>query len=235
MRFRPAGDAARWLAAAGYSPQELTILQDFGEDFFGGVYRQYAIRFGSHLVQLVNEPDQSSPRARISRDGASTLVAVAARDYRGLAASITGALWHQGIDVQQAHVFSATRYGLAFDFFHIAATDQPLPPGLTATIEDAIRRRLHIGESDAADLPQIAADFSLQRWRPDFYCLRCEGRGDVGGLVYALAYRVFRHLRANIFGLTVYQARGGVFASVYHTLPPELSLEQARAIVAQRF
>jgi hypothetical protein len=126
MRFRPAGDPNRVLMTAGYSPEQLSVLQDFGEDFFGGVYCKYAIRFGAHLVRLVEEPTSARPKASILRDGASTIVCVAARDYRGLAASIGGAFWQQKIDLRQAHMFSAMHHGLALDFFHLPPRDKPL-------------------------------------------------------------------------------------------------------------
>ena len=92
LRFRPAADPTRVLATAGYSPEQLNILQDFGEDFFGGVYRPYAVRFGAHLVRLVEEPDDSNPKASILRDGASMILGIAARDYRGLAPRLAAPL-----------------------------------------------------------------------------------------------------------------------------------------------
>jgi hypothetical protein len=213
----------------------LTILQDFGEDFFGGVYRQYANRFGAQLVRLVEEPTLASPKASILRDGTSTIVGVAARDYRGLAATISGAFWHQKIDLRQAHLFSAMHHGLALDFFHVPPRDKPLMPDLTRIIEDAIQRQLYIGESDASNLPRILGVAALREWRPGLYCLRFETTQDVNGLIYALTYKIFRHLRGNIFGLTAHAARGRGFVSVYHSLPPDLSLEQAQALTAKHF
>ena len=44
--FEPGSDPTEPLALAGYSPEELDVLKDFGRDFFEGVYRHYAIRFG---------------------------------------------------------------------------------------------------------------------------------------------------------------------------------------------
>jgi hypothetical protein len=67
------------------------------------------------------------------------------------------------------------------------------------------------------------------------FCLRFETSEDGRGLVYALAYRVFRHLRGNIFALTAHAARGRAFVSVYHSLPPDLSLAQAQELVAAQF
>ena len=232
--FKPYTDPAQALKAAGFSSGELKILRDFGADFFGGVYRQYANRFGEHLARLVEEPS-AGPKAAILREGVSTMVAVAARDYRGLAAVISGALWRHEVDLRQAHLFSAMNHGLALDFFHLGPRDKPLPPSLAKSIEDAIQRRLYIDDSDEATLPQAAGDASLREWRPGQYCLRFESSQDQGGLVYALSYKVFRHLRGNIFGLTAGTGRDNAYISVYLSLPGDLSLKSAQAIVAGRF
>lgn len=233
--FRPAGDPTGSLSAAGYSPEQLSILKDFGEDFFGGIYRPYAIRFGAHLVRLVEAPDLTSPKASVLRDGASTIVGVAARDYRGLAASISGAFWHQDIDLRQAHLFSAANYGLALDFFHLPLRDKPLPSDLPRRLEEAIQGQLYIGEADAANLPQIKGEAVLREWRPGLFCLRFETTQDARGLIYALTYKIFRHLRGNIFGLTAHTAQGRGFVSVYHSLPADLPLAQAQELTAKNF
>ena len=235
LQFRRAGDPAHALQGAGYSADQLAILRDFGVDFFGGVYRRYANRFGAHLVRLVEEPAASSPKAGLLHDGTATIVGVAARDYRGLAATISGALWHQGVSLRQAHLFSATQHGLALDFFHLAPGIATPKPDLTKVIEDAIERQLYIGELDEAGLPRVTGTVSLEEWRPGQYCLRSEMSDDVSGLIYALAYKVFRHLRGAIFGLTAHAAKGKSFASIYLNLPPDLSLEAARSIVAIHF
>jgi hypothetical protein len=235
QRFRPAGDPTRLLMTAGYSPEQLSILQDFGEDFFSGVYCKYAVRFGAHLVRLAEEPTLTSPNASILRDGSSTIVCVAARDYRGLAASISGAFWQQKIDLRQAHLFSAMHHGLALDFFHLPPRDKPLTPDLTRFIEEAIQRRLYIGESDEWNVPRIAGVATLREWRAGLCCLRFETAQEASGLIYALTYKIFRHLRGNIFGLTAHTARGRGFVSVYHNLPQDLSLAQAQAMTAKYF
>ena len=233
--FKPGPDPARSLWAAGYSPAELEILRDFGADFFGGVYCRYANHFGAHLVRLAEEPGSAGPKVCLLRDGTSTIVGVAARDYRGLAATISGAFWHQQIEIRQAHLFSSKRYGLALDFFHLAPRDRPLMPGLARLVEDGVRRQLYRQESDEASLPPVAGDISLKEWRPNQYCLRFETTQDANGLIYALTYKVYRHLGGNIFGLTAQAARGKSYLSVYHSLPPDLPLESARAITARLF
>jgi hypothetical protein len=228
LRFKPATDPTRSLQAAGYSPDQLRILKDFGEDFFAGVYRHYANRFGTHLVRLVEEPQAAGPKASVLRDGTSTIIGVAALDYRGLAASISGAFWKHKIGLRQAHLFSAMNHGLALDFFHLQPRD--VPAEFTRVIEEAIQQRLYIAESDEATLPQLSGSISLREWRPGLHCLRIETSQDENGLVYALTYRVFRHLRANIFGLAAHTAGGKSYISVYHSLPQGLSLEEAQAI-----
>jgi hypothetical protein len=232
--FRPGLDPFAALEAAGYSPDQLAILKDFGEAFFGGVYRQHANRFGAHLLRLAEPAESTGPRADVLRDGECVMVAVAAHDYRGLAATLSGAFWHEGVELRQAHLFSAARHGLALDFFHVGPTGRPLGKGLTQAIEAAIREQRYIGEAHAADLPRLNGTVSLGEWRPGLYCLRLESNGPGDGLIYALTYQVFRHLEGNIFGLTAHTARGKTYVSVYHTLP-HLSLAQAQAIVADRF
>jgi hypothetical protein len=236
MRFKPAPDPTGALLAAGYSSDELSILRDFGEDFFGGVYRQYAIRFGAHLVRLAQDPESTDPKASLLRDGASTILGVAARDYRGLAASISGAFWHHQVELRQAHLFSATQHGLALDFFHVVPGGaKAAPTELTQSIEEAIRQRLYIGDEDEPNLPPLHGNISLREWRPGQYCLRLETSQDVSGLIYALTYKVYRHLGGNIFGLSAHAARGTAYVSVYHNLPLEVSLESAQGMIPTMF
>ena len=106
---------------------------------------------------------------------------------------------------------------------------------MTRSIEDAIRRRLYIGDDDEATLPRITGNVSLGEWRPGQYCLRFETAQDVTGLIYALTYKIFRHLRGDIFGLTAHTRGRQGFTAVYHTLPEDLSLAQAQEIVGRHF
>jgi len=233
-QFKPGPDPAQALQAAGYSADELAVLRDFGEDFFAGVYRQYANRFGSHLVRLASA-DSTEPKASLLRDGTSTIVGVAARDYRGLAASISGAFWRHQVELCQAHLFSAGRHDLALDFFHVLPGGKPLTADLTRAIEEAIRQRLYVEAADEASLPRISGNVILREWRPGQYCLRLETAQGVSGLIYALTYKVFRHLQGDIFGLTAHAARGRTYVSVYHNLPPEVSLARAQEIAKNLF
>lgn len=235
QRFRPAPDLTSALQAAGYSPEQLQVLRDFGQDFFGGVYRQYANRFGAHLVRLIEEPGLGSAKAAIVRDGTAVIVGVAARDYRGLAATISGAFWHRQLDLRQAHLFSAQNYGLALDFFHVSPGGKPPAADLTRFVEDAIRERRYIADTDEAALPPLAGSASLREWRPGQYCLHFETAVEGSGQIYALTYKVYRHLRASIFGLTAHATRGKTYVSIYHTLPSDLSPHEAQAVLERHF
>lgn len=235
-RFRPGLDPDHFLRAAGYTPDQLTILKDFGETFFGGVYRPYANRFGAHLLRLAEDPDAADPKVSLLRDGRSTIVGVAARDYRGLAASISGALWHKNIPLRQAHLFSAANHGLALDFFHLAPRDRPLEADTARFVERVIRERSYIARADESNLPRVTGRASLLPWRPGQYCLRFETGEAVSGLIYALTYKVFRHLQGNIFGLAAtHSAREQSYVSIYLSLPPWLPAEEASHIVGRMF
>ena len=111
-----------------------------------------------------------------------TMLAVATLDYRGLAASISGALWQSQVELRQAHLFSTMNHGLALDFFHLAPGKKPLPKDLLGIVEDAILVQRHIAESDEAGLPRIDGRFTLTESRPDQHCLRFETSRDAGGL-----------------------------------------------------
>ena len=142
--------------------------------------------------------------------------------------------WHRRIEFRQCDLFRhAPRVGV--DFFHLAPSPQPLAADLVASIEDAILRRLYIADADEASLPAVAGQAALHEWRPAQYCLRFETAAGGSGLIYAITYKMFRHLRANIFGLTAHTARGKAFVSVYHSLPNDLPLPEAQRILADRF
>lgn len=231
--FRPPQDPARALAAAGFSSEQVQILQDLGADFHEGRYRLHANRFGEHLVRLAQDPT-AEPLAKSFWDGFSPIIGVAARDYRGLAATISGALWQQEISLRQAHLFSARNYGLALDFFHLPGNKKP-PESLPRLITEAIRQRRFIREEDESSLPALQGQLTLREWRPGQFCLRFDTEEDSSGLVYALAYRVFRYLEGAIFSLNAHATRGRAFVSVYFSPPEGMLLQQAQAIVDARF
>jgi hypothetical protein len=235
--FRPGVDPTQHLKSAGFSAEELAILKDFGPDFYGGVYRPHAITFGSHLLRLANGGESAPPKASLVRAGTSRIVGVAARDFRGLAACITGELWHQHGSLLQAHLFSAMNHGLVLDFFHVAQlSDKGSGTDLLRGIERAIRERRHILDSDEVNLPLLEPGrTTLKEWRNGLFLLRHETSRDTAGLVYALAYKVFRHLEGNIFGLQARSTRDGAFVSIYFGLPPRTPIECAQEIVRERF
>ena len=108
-----------------------------------GAYRRHTLRFAPRLIRLASDPAYDEPKAAVIRDGGSLILGVASRDFRGLAAIITGSLVAQGIELAQAHLFSSSKHSLALDFFHLGGN--PGPDALTelpARVEDAIRRRL---------------------------------------------------------------------------------------------
>jgi hypothetical protein len=227
-------DPALALRSAGYAADEQEILRDFGADFFSGLYGRHSRRFGSHLLRLAENPD-AAPKAAILRDGGAILLGLAARDFRGLAACISGALWEHHINLRQAHLFCATNHQLALDFFHLSPGPQDLPADLPQIIEQAICKHLHISDADEVLLPALDKRPTLDATPSGYYRLRYETTSDAGGLVYALSFKVFRHLGGSIHCLTANTARGRAYITVIHSLPEGRSLEAARQIVAQCF
>ena len=53
----------------------------------------------------------------------------------------------------------------------------------------------------------------------------------VGAIIHALVQTVFRDLRGNVHALKANTARGSTFVSVYHSMPAEVSVEEARKIL----
>ncbi|MEI6675472.1 MAG: DUF294 nucleotidyltransferase-like domain-containing protein [Verrucomicrobiota bacterium] len=227
-------DPALALYSAGYVAEEQEILRDFGADFFGGLYGRHARRFGTHLLRLAEDPEVG-PKAAILRDGGAILLGLAACDFRGLAACISGALWEQHVTLRQAHLFCAANHQLALDFFHLAQGAQALPTELPRIIEQAIREHLHISDADEALLPALDTQPILDATPAGNFRLRYETTSDTGGLVYALSFKVFRHLGGSIHCLTANTARGRAYITVIHSLPPGRSLAEARKIVERCF
>lgn len=231
IRPGPPVDPTQTLRALGYEEQELVILRDFGSAFFSGMYRRHAARFGSHLLRIAAGRNGAAPKAALVRDGTATMLGVAARDWPGLAACISGSLWHQGLDLRQAHLFSAMHQGLALDFFHLHSGGRALPHDLATGVEQAIMEQRHISPEDEATIPAIHGTCTLTEIHPGECCLRSESDQDTRGTVYALCYKIFRHLGGNIHGLTAYSTRRRTVVSVYHKLPSARTFDQAREIV----
>ncbi len=227
-------DPALALRSAGYVAEEQDILRDFGADFFGGLYGRHARRFGTHLLRLAEDPE-AGPKAAFLRDGGAILLGLAARDFRGLAACISGALWEQHVNLRQAHLFCAANHQLALDFFHLVQGTQALPTDLPRIIEQAIRDQLHISDADEALLPPLDSRPLLDATPAGNFRLRYETTSDTGGLIYALSFKVFRHLGGSIHCLTANSARGRTYITVLHSLPQGRSLAAARKIVERCF
>ncbi|MGI9241105.1 MAG: hypothetical protein ACR2RV_09900, partial [Verrucomicrobiales bacterium] len=241
-RFRPSSDPRRQLAAAGYAPDQLEILEDFGRSFFGGGYSQYARQYGSYLLRLAEDAAQHEaggakpsvpPRVDSIRLGSSEILAIATHDHPGIAASISGALWKRGARLSQAHLFSARRHRIALDFFHLAPQKENDPPNaadsdLRSSVRDAIVGQLYLSAEDERALPNLAANITLEPTASGHHHLRAETAEDVGGLIYFLACKAHRQLAADIYGLAAHTGSGHVWVSVYLGLPETTSLEQAR-------
>lgn len=237
--FRPASATGNPLLEAGFSPDDLDVLHGFGANLVGGAYRRHALRFASRLIRLAADPAYDEPKAAVIRDGGSLILGVASRDFRGLATIITGALLSEGIDLAQAHLFSSTRHALALDFFHLGEQRGPEALAeLPARVEEAIRRRVFHPGDTAAGGGALAngAERSLEEWRPGLFCLRFATRESkpVGAIIHALVQTVYRDLRGNVYALKANTARGSTFVSVYHSMPPAVTLTDARLIL-QRF
>lgn len=236
---QPDFDPTEKLSQVGFGEKELSILKDFGKDFFEGIYRHYAIRMGGYLIRLeeaARNPGKKPAIPHVTRInvGSSRIVGVAALDVPGIAASISGAFWKEGVGLQQAHLFSATNHGLALDFFHLAppVEGEEVEEGkLKAAIIGAILERKYIREEDEAALPKVARKVTLRSTASGLYHLRGETKEDVGALLYVLSCRAFRQFSANIYALAAHTGkRGSSRVSVYLSLPDEIDFEEAQAI-----
>jgi hypothetical protein len=226
------------LHEGGYGDTESQeILKDFGRDFYEGIYRHYAVRFGGYLLKLKQAGRPGQPRVTTIAEGPARILAVAAHDDRGLAAAITGTLWKRGIRLQQAHLFSAMNHGLVLDFFHLAPVfgsdgeaDFPCGPDLSGAIALAITECHHVNSADEGSLPEVMKNVTLTEWRPGLYRLRAETDDDVGALLYGLCLKATLRLNADIHGLAAHTGRRGAWVSVYLSLPKGIGLDEARAI-----
>ena len=227
-------DPSLSLLHAGYAPEEQRIIRDFGDDFFSGLYQRHANRFGSHLVRLALN-DCAGPKAAILREGASLILGVAARDFPGLASCIGGSLWKLGIGLRQAHCFCATTHHLALDFFHLDPAGNALPKDLAASVEEAVRGQLHLGAPDESALPRLDGGVDLQELRTGEFRLRYHEDRSRPGTIYTLCLRLFRHLQADIHGLSADVTRSGSFITIHHSLPSVISLAQARRVIHEKF
>jgi hypothetical protein len=222
------------LVNAGFTPDQLDLFQDL-RGVFNGAYSRHSPRFCYHLVELAEDPNRG-PLVKLISDGPSTILGVAARDYRGLAATITGALAQWNIPLIQAHLFSAKRYGLALDFFHVALEDRSQGTTLAKQLQALIQEEPKLEESATSLPPLPKGTFTLRPWDDEGrFQLHVVTKNQSIGLIHALIYRIYHDLEGNIFGLSAYTARDTAYISVYHSLPDHLSWEAAEAIVKREF
>jgi len=173
LRFRPSSARGRSLLDDGFAEDDLVVLQGFGAGLVGGAYWRHALRFASHLLRLAADPACQEPKTAIVRDGASVILGVVSRDFRGLAAVITGALWRMGVGLQQAHLFTSSEQGLALDFFHLAG-DLTAPGEIAEQVAEAIRQRLFISDGNESELAQFGqGELALEEWRPGRHAASC--------------------------------------------------------------
>ena len=232
--YHPAPDMSELLSRAGFTSDHLGIFEDL-RGVFSGAYRELSHRFCYHLIELAENPNKG-PLVRVIWVGPSTIIGVAARDYRGLAASITGALAGEGIPLLQAHLFSASRYGLALDFFHVSLPARSVGSELSQHLEEVILEKRLISDREEDPLAPLQGEIILRPWDDKGrYQLLVAAPDRAKGLIHTLTYRIYRYLGANIFGLSAYSVHGTAHVSIYHDLPQELSLEEARTIVAEKF
>jgi hypothetical protein len=231
--FRQDTDPAhRILGTQGHEADDLEILRDFGPDFFSGIYGRHAVKFSSHLLRLAGDAPGVGPKTELIHEGPSDILTVAARDWRGLAACISGELWRLGIPLRQAHLFSASQHGLALDFFHVQLDGTLAPRDLAAAVEAAIIERQHLDDRETSSLTPLSGTLTLTQTRPGEYRLRFESLHDEPGQVYALCWRAWRHLEANIHGLISQGTRAGSFIALDLTLPSNLTATEARHRIA---
>lgn len=223
-------DLTQDLLLSGIHKSDLDTLRDFGKEFFGGIYRKYAVRFAGYLLGLREDPNQPPKVSRI-RIGTSNIIGIATIDHPGIAASISGAFWKLGIELRQAHLFSASSYGLALDFFHLAPADPDHQgPGITELMSEvatSIVEHKFISDEDEANLPDVARNIAIRDTGADLYQLRAETRGDVGALIYYLTCKAYRRLGANVHGLAAHTGKDSARVSVYLTLPGNTDLAEA--------
>lgn len=230
-------NAEQTFLQAGCDPEELAVVRSFGRDLFEGIYRYDAIRFGGHLLELARSETDGAPKAVAILRRASVILGVAARNDRGLAASICGALWKLGVPLRQAHLFSSPDRGLAMDFFHLAAPDPlregslPALPEICRAVEDAIAGGKHL---DPGDVPGLlpAGPVTLAESRPGLFRLQAESVGPVGDLLYTLALKAYHHIGADVHALAAHARRDGSRAVVHLSLPDDVSPARAASMAA---
>ena len=228
----PKIDQGKVMRAAGFQAEDQAVFDGFGKVFFGGMYWSQALRFGSALLRLAAEGDKAPPKAYTYPDGPSYVLGVAAKDRPGLAACICGALHFAGVDVRQAHFFSAVKQGLALDFFHLAENEARQSRSLVPAVEAAIVEQKHLGPEDEESLPKLSGRCSVVQMDTGECSLRYESAVDTRGVIYTLCYKIHCHLGGNIHGLTAFSHPTDAYVIIYFRLPEDISLAQAQRIIS---
>ena len=229
-------DVLELLIGYGFDKEQDRVLRDFGADFFGGLYRRHIKTFGAHLASLVYEPTADiAPKVAALNDGAGMILGVAARDFPGLAACISGALKGQGVVLAQAHFFSAMNHRLVLDFFHLAADGRPIPKELTKAIELAICEQRHLADADEAALPSLSEPLELDAPKEGAFRLRCTISREASSVIYTLCLKLHRHLRANIHSLVAQATATNTVITIHFATLKKHTLEEVRALVAKSF
>jgi hypothetical protein len=234
-------DPVRVFHEAGCTdPDWQDMLLDFGRDLFTGIYRHHLLRFVPFLVRLADPRtgDQAKPKAQMVNTPPFQFLGVAAPNRRGIAASISGALWKNGVALRQAHLFSATNQRLALDFFHLAPPRfvdgelaGPSHGEICRLVERAILENENISDEDEAALPDVARRVGITERHPGLFRIQADAKQDVGALIYLLCLKAGRQLKADVHGLSAETGRNGAQASVFVTLPKSMGIEAARRIV----
>lgn len=234
-KFRPGLDPAVFLKSQGFDEDQIAVLRSFGPSLLGGGYSEMGVRLGEPLSRLALEPETAPPRARLVRQGGSTILAVAARDFPGLAATISGALLEAGVPVLQAHLFSSEKFKVGLDFFHLDVNpESPPPDGLAAIITTAIEERSHLAED--ANVSAEAFDVQIDPWHATSCRLSARTSAEqAGSLIYALTFQVFHALGGNVHGVQVSSRGDDAKVSVYHNLPDNFTHEQAGEAIKAAF
>ena len=214
--YHPPPDVKEQLVHAGFTPDHLDVLEDF-KGVFNGAYARLSHRFCSHLIELAENADKG-PLVRLIFDGPSTIIGVAARDYRGLAATVTGGLAEKGIPLLQAHLFSAKRYGLVLDFFHVVLPDRTVGTEVASKLDAVLRDQEVIGHHPQAVLPPLWGKASLVPWDDSGrFQLQVETQDQAVGLMHALTSRIYGCLEAGYLGVDgLFRGRHGLCDRLSH-------------------
>lgn len=113
------------LRGAGFDETECAVLADLGPDFYSGAYADFMVRIGSHALNVL--AGRMPAKALLFRVAEGSVLAVVARNVRGLAAAVVAALQTAKVTIAQAHLFTASQADFVLDFFHVAFDQQDFP------------------------------------------------------------------------------------------------------------